>query len=87
MNTVKIFLTKNLNEIELLSYNSYLLGDSKSILWIPKVSEQRDILLLSNILCNICQQHIHIYETGLCKCNNNHIIESEIINYINSISS
>ena len=90
-NNIIKYLTQDLDQNEKQSYNEYIKGNKKSVDWIEKSLQRREVLILKNIQCNkqmkekICKSWVNIDEEGICKCNEGHINNKQVVNIINKL--
>ena len=90
---VQKYLTQDLSSTETKSYLEYINGDKLSVEWIEKVYDRREPLLFANIKCTekltdgVCNDWVHIKETGVCMCVNNHKCYDVVIKAIEHINS
>ena len=90
MNIVK-YLTQDFDKKEKESYKKYINGKEKFNSWMKKSHDRREVLILKRIKCNkligdkICKSDVNIHERGICKCNEGHISNKQVISIINKL--
>ena len=86
------YLIQDLDKTEKESYKEYINGNKKSTDWVEKSTERREVLIRKQIRCNkllsdnICKSWVNINERGICKCNNGHINNKQVIDAMNKLS-
>lgn len=82
MNIVK-YLIQDLNKEEKESYKEYINGNEQSTDWMEKSLKRREVLILKQIKCKLCNSDINISEIGICKCNKGHVCNTQVLNQTN----
>ena len=86
--SIRQFLLKNCTFEEKMEYVSWMNGEKNKDSWITNALEQREQIILRHPNCDQCIETncpINVYETGHCKCLNNHNCENIILDIVNSV--